>query len=375
MDYQLLRKQIQNGFPANKKDLQDCLKPFWNIRNELSIEDDLVLKGYQLLIPKEARKIVMERLHDAHQGIVRTLRRARNTVYWPAMSSDIKNIIYSCEACQTVRPSQQKETMRFDPPPTRPFVDVSSDLFACSGKHYMVYVDRFSGWPIICHYGNQDPTSNRIIQDLKKIFADTGVPIRFRSDNGPQYHAYEFKSFCKDWNIEHSPSTPYYPLSNVHAEAAVGAMKDLLFKCTENGKLNETKFLSGLLEWRNTPSDDGFSPAQKLYGRDMRSLLPTHHNAFDLKWKKMSNLKDVKTALKHKQADIYNKNAKDIVEIKNGEKVRIQNPISKLWDKVGVVVEVAKHRQYTVKLPSGKLFKRNRRYLRPCPQTQGERDI
>lgn len=79
-----------------------------------------------------------------------------------------------------------------DPLPSRPFEDVSSDLFSAAGKHFMVYIDRLSGWPIVCHYGNKDPSSAQIINDLYKIFADTGVPVRFRSDNGGQYSSHEF---------------------------------------------------------------------------------------------------------------------------------------------------------------------------------------
>ena len=51
----------------------------------------------------------------------------------------------------------------------------------------------------------------------------------------------------------HMPSSPYHPQSNGHAEASVKAMKALIMKTTTNGDIDSEAFLTGLLEWRNTP--------------------------------------------------------------------------------------------------------------------------
>ena len=48
-----------------------------------------------------------------------------------------------------------------------------------------------------------------------------------------------------------------------------------------------------------------------------------------------------------------------------GVHVDIQNPRSKLWTRRGFIVGIGRHRDYTVKLPSGRILWRNRRYLRP----------
>ena len=70
-------------------------------------------------------------------------------------------------------------------------------------------------------------------------------------------------------------SSPHYPQSNGHAEAAVKAMKSLLKKSSPSGHINSDEFQRGLLEWRNTPSSDGQSPAQILLGRQLRSDIPS----------------------------------------------------------------------------------------------------
>jgi hypothetical protein len=102
---------------------------------ELWTGKDLVLQGSRLVIPTALRKDVLKKLHLAHQGIERTLRRARQLVYWPGLTSDITNTINSCAECQAMLPSPGREPMMSDPPPSRVFEDVSIDIFSYSGNH------------------------------------------------------------------------------------------------------------------------------------------------------------------------------------------------------------------------------------------------
>lgn len=70
------------------------------------------------------------------------------------------------------------------------------------------------------------------------------------------------------------------------------------------------------------------------------------------------------SAIQKRNERNYNKCAKDLIPLKIGEKVIIQNPITKYWDRTGTVVSVGKRRDYSIKLPCGKLTWRNRKYLR-----------
>ena len=55
---------------------------------------------------------VLGRLHAAHLGSERTLRLARQTVFWPGLPSDVRNLTSSCRQCAEMRPSQPKETLK-----------------------------------------------------------------------------------------------------------------------------------------------------------------------------------------------------------------------------------------------------------------------
>ena len=91
----------------------------------------------------------------------------------------------------------------------------------------------------------------------------------------------------KRWGVSHSTSTPYYPQSNGHVEAAVKCMKNLIEKTTQNGNLDKEEFLEGLLELRNTPRQHGLSPAEIVFGHPIRSKIPMHSTRFSKRWAKM----------------------------------------------------------------------------------------
>ena len=248
---QALMAAIQDDFSSSN--LRPSVKPFKKLAHQLAIEDGLIiLDGHRIVVPKKERRTILTKLHTSHQGIERTKRRARQTVYWPGINFDIQNTIESCSLCQENRPSLQKEPMMHDQPPSRPFEDVSADLFGHAGKSYLVYVDRLSGWIKISEF-RHDPSSQQVISAIRKFFVDTGVPVRIRTDGGSQFSSSRFRQFLKRWGVIQALSSPHYAQSNGHAEAALKAMKNLVAKSTESGNIDSDEFCEGLLEWLNTP--------------------------------------------------------------------------------------------------------------------------
>ena len=78
VEYQLLKAQINQGFPQNKHNLSELLHPYWNVREDLLVNDDgFVFKGTRLLIPHELRKSILSDLHASHRGIEGIKARAR----------------------------------------------------------------------------------------------------------------------------------------------------------------------------------------------------------------------------------------------------------------------------------------------------------
>ena len=84
-------------------------------------------------------------------------------------------------------------------PPAYPFQDVSMDIYAHAGNHYLVYADHLSGYPTVDACSNRDMKTGDVITNLRRNFALFGTPARIRSDGGLQFASAEFRDFAHKW--------------------------------------------------------------------------------------------------------------------------------------------------------------------------------
>lgn len=100
LTYGKLIRRVKNGFPSTPEKFDPDVRTFWNVTEQLSLNNGLGLSGSRIVVPKEKMKYVLTRFHASNQGIDRTKRRARETVYWAGITSDIKNTVRACEPCK-----------------------------------------------------------------------------------------------------------------------------------------------------------------------------------------------------------------------------------------------------------------------------------
>ncbi|KAJ8046021.1 hypothetical protein HOLleu_09172 [Holothuria leucospilota] len=132
---------IQNGWPDHKHELQLPAHSYFHVKEELSVQDNLVFKGQQIVIPSSFRNSIKTKLHSSHQGINSTLCRARDTVYWPRMSKALKDFVEQCEICNQFCTEQAKEPLIQHPIPSRPWEKIGVDIFTIKDKDYLCTVD------------------------------------------------------------------------------------------------------------------------------------------------------------------------------------------------------------------------------------------
>lgn len=71
-----LKEVIGNGWPAKSE--EPCgLRSYFHFRDELNVQDGLVFKGHQIVVPHTMCREIREALHSSHMGIEGCLRRAR----------------------------------------------------------------------------------------------------------------------------------------------------------------------------------------------------------------------------------------------------------------------------------------------------------
>ncbi len=359
-EYQQLKHYIEVGFPQKRKQLPTKCQRYWNVRNQLTIDDGLIVFGCRLLIPAKLQQSALRQLHAAHQGTVQTKSRARQVVYWPGMDNDIDNITLTCKLCQDYLPSHPPEPMVEKKRPSRSFQEIAADFCSHGGHQFLIVVDCCTDWPEIIHMG-KDTTANRLNSVLLGVFSRYGVPDIIWSDQGPQFTSHTFQSLAEEWGIRHLPSSPHYPQSNGKAEAAVKSMKKIIRGSWNGHQLDQNKLARSLLQYRNTPSRrDGTSPAQKLYGHSIQDALPAHRLAF--KHRQPDRSKEL--AVDNYNQQYYNQKAHPLPEIHVGTNVAIQNPSTKRWDTYGIIIRIGPHRQYHIKMTNGRTLIRNRRFIR-----------
>lgn len=363
--YQSLRQFILDGFPTHRRQLPEFCRSYWNVHQHLTLDDGLIVYGCRLLIPSSMRKQILNNLHEAHQGAVRTKQRARLTVYWPGIDNDIENVVRACQHCQDHLPSNTKEPIITKDRPTRPFQELAVDLCSYAGQDYLITVDCYTDWPAI-YALTRNTTTSQVIAALRQTFCRTAIPDIVWSDGGPQFVSYQFSQFAQQWGFLHKTSSPYHPQSNGKIESTVKSMKKIISSSWNGHVLNQDKFCHALLQYRNTPSRrDGLSPAQKLYGHPTQDTLPAHRRSFSQEWQQRTEEVEQQTkATQESTTAYYNTHAHPLTEITIGSNVAIHNPRTKLWDIYGIIIDVSPNRRYYIKTSSGRVLVRNRRFLR-----------
>ena len=373
--YADLLKLIESGFPSSRSTTDAHLREFWEVRHRLSVQDNVAFMGTRTIIPTKLRKLTLERLHSAHQGVSSMKRRANASVYWPGLSSAITNRRKNCMRCEEHAPSQPAEPLIQSASPEWPFQQICMDYFSLELYSYLVTVDRFSGWPCVYHMKKGEATAAVLVKICRELFCTYGVPEEISSDGGPQFKSDEFTSLLRVRGIHHRKSSVEYPQSNGRAEVGVKTMKRIIRDCTSsNGDLNNDQAVSAILQYRNTPlSDTDLSPAQILFHRNLKDSIPSHPTHYHLHkdWIISAEEREIQFALRNKTiAKRYNAHTRPLGDLPVGTYVLLQSK-NKRWNKQGIVVEKLDHRQYNIKVKgSGRITLRNRRFIKPCSLIQ-----
>jgi len=126
-----------------------------------------VFYGSRIVIPSASRRGILEKLHLSHQGIVRTKRRAQQSVYWPGISNDIMMLVERCDICQERLASQAQEPLLVDPLPSYVFEDVSQTYFN---------TDRYTCWSMGTCNGHAE-AAVKTVKELVVKLAPSGVIV------------------------------------------------------------------------------------------------------------------------------------------------------------------------------------------------------
>ena len=348
---QIVAKYAMEGWPE-QKECPKHVQHYWSLRDEITIHQGIIYKAQQMIVPTTMREYVKEKVHMGHLGIVKCKARAKTYFYWPGMAREIEQVVYRCGICQEYRNRQPMET-NMAVTATRPWSIVGTDVFHYQQFHYLIMTDYYSSYPevILLNKGSAHGTSHATIEKMKQLFSRHGIPELLKSDGGPQFISKEFQEFAKSWNFTHDPSSPEYPKGNGRVERSVQTVKKLIKKAVES----KSSIEAAILAYRTTPLQDcGHSPAELLMGRQPRNHLNSHIRV-------ESNESPERKGYTEKYANLH---ARDMPELRPGDKVRIYDRAKKKYATKAVVEKQhGNPRSYIVESETGHTYRRNRRDL------------
>ena len=198
-------------------------------------------------------KDMLKRLHVSHQGTEATLRRARQTMFWPGIAVDVKRNIGNCHAYKSQIVKRRRRRYTATAYQTNQGIKWAVDIFTHKSSNYLVITDYFSdyfdfekltdmsapavvdiskrcetGYPTMCAFRQWTSVHNIQTMDLSSQHSDNGPQFTtFRqwtsvhniqtmdlssqhSDNGPQFTTF------RQWTSVHNIQTMH--LSSQHSD-------------------------------------------------------------------------------------------------------------------------------------------------------------
>ena len=215
-----LHKLMWEGWPPKRSSVPDNLKDYWNYRDELMVENGILLKSHKFIVPKnpvsihwqdpcrssrnqqespESSRIpILERIYQIH---FRSNWQTKCTLYQENAPSNPQCFWYISEVLPDL------------------WHTLGTDLFYHRKQDYLVLVDYFSKFLIVRKLPNS--TTGAVVKELSITCSEYGIPFIIQSDNGPCYSSQEFQNSSQGLQVTHGTSSPHYPQSNGMAESVI----------------------------------------------------------------------------------------------------------------------------------------------------------
>ena len=322
------------------KDLPSKIQPFWTFREELTIEDGLILKGMRIVIPSKKQDTILNLIHEGHLDLTKCKLHVKETVYWPGLNEQLEKLILNCPLCLKYSQSKCKQPPQMSlrqKIPIHPWTKLATNIFHFEGESYLLLVDYTSHFPVACKLNCM--TAQHVINQFKVILLEYGWPDILVSHNGPCYASEAFTKIMQEYNVNHIKSSSHYPQSNGLAETFVQIVKNLFYKARQEG----ADLFKVLMIYRNTLLASNLqSPMQMLQSRTVRSQLP------------MSNAARQLLGMQTEMLRIKMKNELlPSPDLCLGQNVMMQDPTSKRWFPMGITRLCKEPRNYQVTTKDG----------------------
>ena len=201
------------------------------------------------------------------------------------------------------------------------------DYFEINNRDFIIMVDRLTGF-VMCEKTQNKGTEAAVLA-IRNWGNRYRYPYKVISDTGPAFRDDIIKQLLT-LDVKHKPASAYHPQSNSLAERGVQSVKYCLRKSSSS--FTKTHMDKITFAINDTASSEGTGSAnERFFGRSIRSRMPNSVNP-EIKSAELINIR----VEKHDNR-IKGKNKTNKILYEVGQRVRLQNVVSKDWSLKGTI--------------------------------------
>jgi hypothetical protein len=187
-------------------------------------------ENHWLVVPESLQVDIMSEVHNtitkaAHGGYTKTYNQIATIYYWPRMSRDIKQYVWTCDICQKTKPRRHAPVGMLQPIPipSQPFEVVSMDFIpelpeSNGHNNILVIIDKLMKYTIFI------PTTTTITEKgtaelfFWHVIAQYGIPRQVISDQDVWWKGEFWKEICDWMGMKRALTMAYHPQANGQTE-------------------------------------------------------------------------------------------------------------------------------------------------------------
>ena len=253
------------------------------------VRDGLLFFKDRIVIPHDARSLIMKILQEfhssavgGHSGFLRTLARISTQFFWKNMRNDIRSFVQHCQVCQQAKVSQLHPAGLLSPLPipNQIWEDVAMDFItnlpvARGYSVIMVVIDRLSKY---CHLAplRANFTSFQVAEVFVNMVVKLhGVPRTIVSDRDKTFTSAFWQHLFRLQGTTLAMSSSYHPQTDGQSEALNKCIEMYLRCFVHDHPRLWIQYLPWAEFWYNSSfhTSIGMTPFKAVYGRDPPAIV------------------------------------------------------------------------------------------------------
>ena len=170
----MLKHTITHSWPSTSKEVSQT---HWTFREELTVEDEIIMKGISVVLPAEKFKALFQLIHEGNFRLNKCTLHAKETVYWTGLNDELEKLILNCEHCLKYSHSKckQKPSMSLGQEiPLHLWSKLVTDIFHFEVASYLLIVEHSSRFLVVCKLSSMP--GHHVAAQCKLIFSEYGWP-------------------------------------------------------------------------------------------------------------------------------------------------------------------------------------------------------